>query len=90
MARRKKPSGGFRRGPFTASDFETAIKLDGWVPESQGPHSMWTHPTRRGKITIDRKWTGVRSGHDAFRGVATQGHYTPKELLRLLNGMPLR
>lgn len=90
MGRRKKPSGRLRRGPFTASDFETAIKLDGWVSESDGPHSMWRHPSRPGKITIDGKWTGVRSGHDAFRGIATQGGYTSKELIRLLNGMPLR
>lgn len=90
MARRKKPAGRLRRGPFTASDFEAGIKLDGWIPESDGPHTMWRHPTRPGKISIDGKWTGVRSGHDPFRGVAMQGGYTPKELLQLLNGIPLR
>lgn len=90
MARRKKPSGRLRRGPFTASDFEAAVRLDGWVRDTTGPHSMWSHPDRPGKIVIDRKWTSVRQGHDPFRGVASQGGYTTKELLKLLNAVPLR
>jgi hypothetical protein len=87
--RRKKPSGHLHRGPFTARDFEEAVRLDGWEPEKHGRHPCWRHPTRRGKIQIDRKWTGVKPGHDPFRGVMRQGGYTKDELLRLLNGIPL-
>jgi hypothetical protein len=89
MPRKRKPSGRLRKGPFTATDFESALKLDGWSRESRGPHACWVHPTRPGKVQIDRKWTAVRTGHDPFRGVCSQGGYKRAELLRLLNGMPL-
>lgn len=89
MARKKKPSGRLRGGPFTADDFVRGLKLDGWEKESDGPHACWVHPSRPGKIQIDRKWTAVKTSHDPFRGVAAQGSYKRRELLRLLNGIPL-
>lgn len=89
MARKKKPSGRLHRGPFTAADFREALTLDGWSEESPGPHACWVHPTRRGKVQIDGKWTAVKPGHDPFRGVCSQGGYTKAELLQLLNCPPL-
>lgn len=89
MARKKKPTGKLYRGPFTAEHFTKAVKLDGWDPESPGPHACWVHPVRPGKIQIDGKWTAVKTSHDPFRGIMTQGGYTKDELLKLLNGIPL-
>ena len=91
MARKKKPSGRLNRGPFTSDDFKNAVRLDGWEQEKggRGDHTLWRHPTRRGKITIDESWTSVKTSHDPFRGVKETGGYTKDELLSLLNGIPL-
>ena len=77
------------RGPFTAGDLKKAIKLDGWEPVKSGDHLNYKHPSRRGKIQIDDKWTAVKPGHYTFKGICTQGGYQKKELLQLLNGIPL-
>jgi hypothetical protein len=86
--RTRKPSGRPYRGPFTAANFEAAIRLDGWTPEPHqtgGGHVDFCHPTRKGKIQIDYKWTAVKPGHDPFKGVMEQGGYSKRELLELLN-----
>jgi hypothetical protein len=91
MARKKKPSGRLRRGPFTTADFKAAVRLDGWTEEKggRGDHTNWCHAKRPGKITIDEAWTSVKPGHDPFRGIMAQGGYSKQELLKLLNGIPL-
>lgn len=90
--RKKKPSGRVHRGPFTAADFETALRLDGWEPEPNqtgGGHTNWCHPTRPGKVQVDGKWNAVKPGHDPFKGIMRQGGYSKEELLKLLNGTAL-
>jgi predicted RNA binding protein YcfA (HicA-like mRNA interferase family) len=85
MARKKKPSGRLSSGPWTFADFEKALKADGWYPVGVGEHPNYRHPTRPGKVQLDKKWTGVKKGHLPFRGVAIQGGYSKKELQVLLN-----
>lgn len=89
MARIKKPSGRLHRGPFTASDFHAALRLDGWIPEQATRHANYCHASRAGKVQVDEKWTGVKPGHDTFRGVMAQAGYSKMELLKLLNGIRL-
>lgn len=86
---KKRKGRDLHRGPFTASDFKRAIKLDGWEPAKPGDHLNYRHRTRRGKIQIDEKWNSVKPGHSPFRGIMEQGGYTKLELLKLLNGIPL-
>jgi predicted RNA binding protein YcfA (HicA-like mRNA interferase family) len=86
VARMKKPSGRLSSGPWTAADFDRALRSGGWEIESRGPHNHYVHPDRPGrKIQIDQKWTGVKVGHDAFKGVAEQSGYGRGELKRLMN-----
>jgi len=85
VAREKKPSGRLKRGPFNFVDMETAIGLDGWVPDGHGDHPNYTHPSKAGKVQLDKKWTGVKKGSMVFRSVASQAGLTQRELLNLLN-----
>jgi hypothetical protein len=85
VARKKKPSGRLRNGPFDFAEFEKAIEADGWVPDGHGDHPNYKHPTKRGKVQLDKKWTGLKKGQTAFRGVASQAEMTQKELIKLLN-----
>lgn len=88
--RRPKPSGRTPSGPFEASHFHAALKLGGWRKEKGGHHTHYTHPDRGGrKVSIDEKWTGVKTGHDTFKGVLAQSGYKKRELLQLLDGRPL-
>jgi hypothetical protein len=87
---RRKKSRQLHRGPFGFADFEAAIKLDGWIGPIKGRrHPCYRHPTRKGTVQLDKKWTAIKPGHDGFRGVLQQGGYTKSELLRLLNGYRL-
>ena len=85
MARKKKPSGRLRHGPFTFLDLEHAIFLDGWLEDGHGDHPNYRHPTKRGKVQLDKKWTGVKKGSQVFRSVARQAELSQGDLLRLLN-----
>lgn len=86
MARKKKAAGRPSSGPFTADDIQRALEHVGWVVESRGPHTHLTHPAKPGrKVTIARKWTGVKTGHSTFRGVAEQAGMTTTQLKQLLN-----
>jgi hypothetical protein len=86
MPRKRKPSGRLSSGPWTAADFDRMLRKNGWTVESEGPHTHYVHAARPGrKVQIDRKWTGVKVGHDPFKGVAEQTGYGRRELKRLLN-----
>jgi predicted RNA binding protein YcfA (HicA-like mRNA interferase family) len=86
VARLPKASGRVGSGPWTAHDFDRALKSDGWLVESPGPHTHYHHPDRLGrKVQVDTKWTGVKKGSFTFRGVAAQAGYSGKELQALLN-----
>ena len=90
MARRPKPSGRLSNGPFTFADFEAALLADGWYLEEQLTHPNYAHPTRSGKVQLDKKWTGVRKGHQTWKGVVSQSGYSDKQLLQMLNKQPAR
>jgi predicted RNA binding protein YcfA (HicA-like mRNA interferase family) len=73
------------RGPFDFNDLHQAIKKDGWEEAKHGNHPNYKHPTKSGKVQLDKKWTGIRASDMMFRSVARKAGLTNKELLRLLN-----
>jgi hypothetical protein len=85
VARKKKPSGRLKSGPFTFADLERAIEADGWLPDGHGDHPNYSHETKRGKVQLDKKWTGVKKGSMVFRSVASQAGLSQRELQKLLN-----
>lgn len=85
MARKKKPSGRLNKGPFTYADLDKAIDLDGWYPVDGTKHESYEHATKGGKVSLDKKWTGIKYGHNMFKSVAAQAGLTQQELLKLLN-----
>ncbi len=85
MARKKKPSGAMRRGPFAFQDLERAIKLGGWKLEGHGDHPNYNHPRKSGKVQLDKKWTGIRANDTIFSSVARQASLSNRQLLQLLN-----
>lgn len=82
---RKGPQ--LNRGPFEFKDLDRAIKRNGWLEAKHGGHPNYKHPTKRGKVQLDKKWTGIRANDMMFRSVARQAGLSNKELLRLLNGL---
>lgn len=89
MARPRNPSGRLSSGPWTYDDLWKALTRAGWAKVGQNSsHVHLSHPTRNGKIQLDKKWTAVKTSHWTFKGVAAQGGYSPKELQRILNGRP--
>jgi predicted RNA binding protein YcfA (HicA-like mRNA interferase family) len=85
VARQKKASGRLSSGPFSFADIERAIRADGWSEVSHGSHPNYEHPTKPGKIQLDKKWTGVKKGSVAYRSVARQAGLTSKKFQELLN-----
>lgn len=78
------------RGPFAFKDLHRAIKKDGWEEAKHGNHPNYKHPTKPGKVQLDKKWTGIRANDTMFRSVARQAGLSAKELLRLLNDLDPR
>jgi len=85
MARKPKPSGKLNRGPWDAKHIRSAFLSDGWYVDEKGPHNQLRHDTRKGKLTVDEKWTSIRVGDDAFRSWIANGGYSKDELIRLFN-----
>jgi len=85
VVRKKKPSGRLSHGPFTFADLEQAIMNDDWLEADHGDHPNYKHPTKSGKVQLDKKWTGVKKGSVVFKSVARQAGLTQKQLLELLN-----
>lgn len=75
------------RGPFDFKDLHRAIGKDGWEEARHGNHPNYKHPTKKGKVQLDKKWTGIRANDLMFRSVARKAGLTSKQLLRLLNGL---
>jgi predicted RNA binding protein YcfA (HicA-like mRNA interferase family) len=84
----KKPSGRLNRGPWTGKQIADALFSQGYYEQPGGSHPQLKHPTRRGKVTIDYKWTGIKAGSQMFNSVARQAGYTKQQFLRLMNGLP--
>lgn len=75
-----------RRGklpPLTGSDFARMLALDGWYEVPGGSHRNWRHPTKRGKAQTSDKWTGVKPGHAAFKGLLAQTGWTKTDAIEL-------
>lgn len=89
--RRKRAKGKkgppLNRGPFAFRDLDRAIKKDGWREAKHGSHPNYKHPTKGGKVQLDKKWTGIRANDMIFRNVARQAGLSSKDLLRLLNDL---
>jgi predicted RNA binding protein YcfA (HicA-like mRNA interferase family) len=85
VSRKKKPSGRLSHGPFSFADLERAIAKDGWIEGGHGDHPNYKHPTKSGKVQLDKKWTGVKKGSLVFKSVARQAGLSQTDLLRLLN-----
>lgn len=75
-----------RRGPFTAKDVETALKLDGWTSAPGGNHNVWSHPTKRGKIPVKGAWSSLKAWCPILGGMARTMQLEKPALLALLNG----
>lgn len=86
-SRGRKKGPPLRRGPFTFADLERAITRDGWHEAKAGNHPNYKHPTKGGKVQLDKKWTGIRANDLMFKSVARQAGLTNRALLRLLNGL---
>lgn len=65
--------------PLTADDFKRVIRADGWLPVKGTKHLAYEHPTKRGKVNIDDKWTDVPPGSWAFKSVLQQAGLTRRE-----------
>ena len=88
MTRKKKPSGRLSKGPWTYDDIRKVLESQGYTSEKGAAHPQWRHPTRPGKVSLDKKWTSVKTGQMVFDSLARQTGYGKKGLQRLLNGLP--
>lgn len=79
----------FKRGnyptlpPLKSSDFAKMLRHDGWFEVRGGTHPNWEHPERPGKVQLPNNWTGVRPGHETFRGILQQTGWLKKDAIRL-------
>jgi predicted RNA binding protein YcfA (HicA-like mRNA interferase family) len=69
--------------PLTANDLKRVIHADGWRSVPGKDHLAFEHPTKRGKVNIDHKWTGVTPGGWVFRSVLRQAGLTRKRFEEL-------
>lgn len=58
------------------ADLEGVIKLDGWYEVEGTKHAAYKHPTKDGKVNLDRKWTGVKVGGWICNAVCQQASLT--------------
>lgn len=82
MSRRKRHNS---RGPFTFADLYRAFKRDGWIEVQHGKHVNMKHPTKKGKLQLNKKWDGVRAGDGMFNSLCRTSGLSKKQLLDLLN-----
>lgn len=87
MARKRKPSGQLRRGPFSGPEIGAALERLGAVAETGGNHqTVYVHPLNGWKVPISTSWTGVRKGDQIFNGILRTTGCDSKTLLRALSG----
>jgi predicted RNA binding protein YcfA (HicA-like mRNA interferase family) len=88
VARIPKPSGGRSTGPWSPDHIVKALRSAGWVYDGPPPHTQLKHPTRPGKVTVDRNWkSGVTTKHDVFHSICRQAGYSKRQLVALLDGV---
>jgi predicted RNA binding protein YcfA (HicA-like mRNA interferase family) len=69
--------------PLTAADIVRMLTADGFQEVTGTKHRAFEHPERGGKVSVSMKWTGLRFGHDAMRGVMAQAGWTREDVRRL-------
>jgi hypothetical protein len=85
MARKPKPSGQLRRGPFSGTDIGAALERLGAIAETGGNHqTVYVHPIKGWKVPISTAWTSVRKGDPIFNGILRTTGCDAKTLLKAL------
>lgn len=87
MARKRKPSGSLKKGPFTTDDLAKGLMLAGAQKHGGGGHPVvYEHPVNGWKVPVSSSWTGLRKGCPILKGIARTLGISDRELLLLLNG----
>ena len=75
-------------GPFSASDFECALRASGWLSVTGSPEAdeliVYEHPSTQRTTAVDPEWTGIHEGDPIFRLVAHDMGISLTELARRL------
>jgi predicted RNA binding protein YcfA (HicA-like mRNA interferase family) len=74
---------GHKLPPLKSADFERMLRHDGWVEAKGGRHPNWEHPEKPGKAQLPENWTGVKTGHDTFKGILRQTGWSKDEAIAL-------
>lgn len=69
--------------PLTFADFERVILADDWHLVDGTKHENYEHPTKRGKVSLDKKWDGVKVGSWPFRTVLQQAELSRAQFEKL-------
>lgn len=86
MARKPKPSGRLNRGPWTGRELLSRLEAIGWYEVGQrGSHIQLKHPSRPGRVTVDRTWTHITTRTQEFASLSAQTGLGRKDLQRLMN-----
>ena len=65
--------------PLSFAEMDCVVRADGWRRVVGTKHENYEHPTKGGKISLDKKWTGVLPGSWVFRSVLQQASLTRTE-----------
>ena len=55
--------------PLTYADFRRVLLADDWQRVEGTKHENYEHPTKSGKVSLDKKWENVKTGSWPFRSV---------------------
>jgi predicted RNA binding protein YcfA (HicA-like mRNA interferase family) len=69
--------------PLTARELVRMLLADGWIEVRGTKHRNFEHPKRGGKVSVSMKWTGLRFGHQAMKGVMAQASWSKADVKRL-------
>ena len=84
MGKREKRTKKFQPlPPLKSTDFARMLRFDGWHEVKGGRHPNWEHPTKAGKVQLPENWTGVKTGHDTFKGILRQTGWSKVDAIRL-------
>jgi len=56
---------------------------DGWTQVRGTKHLAFEHPVHGGKVSVSVKWTGLRFGSNALKGVMGQAGWTKDDVRSL-------
>lgn len=78
--KRKKPQ---RLPPLSSGDIVDMLHRDGFRQVEGTKHLAFEHPERGGKVSVSAKWTELKFGSQALRGVMAQAGWTKDDVRRL-------